>query len=215
VDKQSGVKQAVFSDNIFGFTTGGPVRKNKTFFFAGFQQQYSRSTSNNLMQIPTADAVTRLQSLFPNNPRLDLYVGALGNLRGTGVPFNVALGVDPQTGIDRQNVQFATGSYTFPSKNDGPQWMGRIDRYQSEAHRLSLRFSYDSLLTLPCPCGSSGGVISFPGFIKQQAFTHNNVVFTDSYTFSPSYTNEFRFSYERPDAESDDKVQRKRQTNPS
>src|SRR6516165_7759024 len=29
---------------------------------------------------------------------------------------------------------------------------------------------------------------------------HDNVVFTDSYTFSPSYTNEFRFSYERPDA---------------
>jgi hypothetical protein len=200
VDKQSGVRQAVFSDNISGFTAGGPMRKNKTFFFAGFQQQYEHSTSNNLMQIPTAAAVSRLQSLFPNNPRLDLYLGALGNLRGTGLPFNVALGVDPQTGIDRGNVQFAAGSYTFPARNDGPQWLGRIDHYQSEAHRLSLRFNYDSLLTLPCPCGSSGGVISFPGFIKQQAFHHDNVVFTDSYTFGPSYTNEFRFSYERPDA---------------
>jgi hypothetical protein len=53
------------------------------------------------MQIPTADAVTRLLSLFPNNPKLELYLGALGNLRGTGAPFNVALGVDPLTGLDR------------------------------------------------------------------------------------------------------------------
>ncbi len=200
LDKLDGIKQAVFSDNVFGFTAGGPIRKNKTFFFAGFQQQYDHSTSNNPMQIPTADAVTRLQSLFPNNPRLELYLGALGNLRGTGAPFNVALGTDPQTGIDRGSVQFAAGSYVFPSVDDGPQWLGRIDHNQSEAHRLSLRFSYDSLLTLPCVCGSAGGLISFPGFVKEQAVTHDNVVFSDNYTFSPGYTNEFRFSYERPDA---------------
>lgn len=200
LDKLDGLKQAVFSDNIFGFTTGGPIRKNKTFFFAGFQQQYEHSTSNNPIQIPTADAVTSLQSLFPNNSRLELYLGALGNLRGTGAPFSVALGVDPQIGIDRESVQFATGSYVFPAVNDGPQWIGRIDHYQSEAHRLSLRFSYDSILTIPCPCGSSGGIVSFPGFIKEQAFHHHNVVFSDSYAFSPSYTNEFRFSYERPDS---------------
>ena len=97
VDKLDGIKQPVFSYNVFGFTAGGPIRKNKTFFFAGFQQQYLHSTSNNPMQIPTADAVTSLQSLLPNNPRLELYLGALGNLRGAGTPFNVALGVDPQT----------------------------------------------------------------------------------------------------------------------
>ena len=200
LDKLDGFKQAVFSDNIFGFTGGGPIRKNKTFFFAGFQQQYEHSTSNNPIQIPTANAVSQLQALFPNNSRLELYLSALGSLRGTGAPFPVALGVDPLTGIDRGSVQFATGSYVFPSVNDGPQWLGRIDHYQSEAHRLSLRFTYDSLLTLPSPGGSSGGLISFPGFIKEQAFTHDNVAFTDSYTFGPSYTNEFRFSYERPDA---------------
>ena len=199
LDKLYGVTPAVFSDNIFGFTVGGPVRKNKTFFFAGFQQEYRHSTGNNAMQIPTADGVTRLRSLFPNNPRLDLYLSTLGNLRGTGAPFNVALGVDPQTGVDRGNVQFATGSYVLPSINDGPQWLGRIDHYQSEAHRLSLRFSYDSRLNLPMHNGST--VVTFPGFVGEQAFSHSNVVFSDSYTFGPSYTNEFRFSYERPDGQ--------------
>jgi hypothetical protein len=199
LDKLNGIRQAVFTDNIFGFTAGGPIRKDKTFFFAGFQQEYRHSSSNYAMQIPTADAVSRLQSLFPNNARLDLYLGALDNLRGAGAPFPVALGVDPQTGVDRGNVQFAIGSYVLPSMNDGPQWMGRIDQYQSEAHRLSLRFSYDSRLILPCPCGKAA-VVNFPGYVNDTEFSHYNVIFADSYTFGPSYTNEFRFSYERPDA---------------
>jgi Carboxypeptidase regulatory-like domain/TonB dependent receptor len=199
VNKLNGVTPGVFSDNIFGFTAGGPIRKNKTFFFAGSQQEYHHSTANNLMQVPTADAVTRLQSLFPNNPRLDLYLTTLGNLRGTGAPFNVPLGVDPQTGLDRGNVQFATASYVLPGINDGPQWLGRIDHYQSEAHRLSLRFSYDSRLNLPMHNGST--VVSFPGFVGEQAYSHYNAIFSDSYTFGPSYTNEFRFSYERPDGQ--------------
>ena len=97
-------------------------------------------------------------------------------------------------------MQFATGSDVFPSRNDGPQWLGRIDHSQSEAHRLYLRFSYDSLLTLPCFCGSAYQAVSFPGFVAEQLLSHDNVVFSDSYTFGPSYTNEFRFSYERPDA---------------
>lgn len=199
VNKFNGITPAVFSDNIFGFTAGGPVRKNKTFFFAGFQEEKHHSTGDNSMQIPTAEAVSRMQALFPDNPRLALYLGALGNLRGTGAPFSELLGVDPLTGADRGSVQFATGSYVLPSINDGPQWLGRIDHYQSEAHRLSFRFSYDSRLNLPMHNGST--IVSFPGFVGEQAFSHYNVIFSDSYTFGPSYTNEFRFSYERPDGQ--------------
>jgi hypothetical protein len=197
LDKLNGVKQAVFADNVFGFTAGGPVRKNKTFFFAGFQQENRHAAGNNLLQVPTADAVSRMRSLFTNNPRLDFYLGALGDLRGTGTPFPVALGVDSQTGVDRGSVQFATASYVFPSTNDGPQWLARIDHCQSEAHRLSLRFLYDSHLTLPMRNGSTA--VSFPGFVGEQTFTHYNFAFADNYNFAPSYTNEFRFSYERPD----------------
>src|SRR5206468_11282536 len=37
LDKLNGIPQSVFSNNIFGFTAGGPVRKNRTFYFIGFQ----------------------------------------------------------------------------------------------------------------------------------------------------------------------------------
>ena len=164
LDRLTGVPQSVFSNNIFGFTAGGPVRKNKTFFFAGFQQNNRHSTANFPMQVPTADAVARLRSLFPNNPRLDLYLSALGDLRGTGAPFNVTLGIDPQTGVDRGSVQFATAAYVLPAINDGPQWLARVDHYQSEAHRLSWRYTYDSRIAVP---GGSSNTVSFPGYVQR------------------------------------------------
>ena len=191
MDKLNGVPQSVFSRNVFGFTTGGPIRKNKVFFFAAFQQDDFHSAGNFSVKIPTADAVSQLQLLFPNNPRLDLYLGALGGLRGTGAPFPVTLGGD------RGSVQFANAVYPLPSINDGPQGLGRVDYYQSEAHRLSWRYTSDSRVVLPWVNGSSK--VSFPGFVTEEAFSHKNFLFADSYTFSPGYTNEFRFSYARPD----------------
>src|SRR5215472_8208323 len=193
LDRLNGIPQSVFSHNVFGFTAGGPVRKNKTFFFAGFQQDTNHSTANLPVLIPTADAVTRLLSLFPNNPRLDLYLSALGSPRGSGNPFSVPLGIDPQTGVDRGSVLFATAAYVLPGINDGPQWLVRMDHNPSERHRLSWRYTYDSRHLRPV-------AVPFPGFVEENTLSHHNFLFADSYTFSPTYTNEFRFSYGRPDA---------------
>lgn len=190
LDKLNGIPQSVFNNNVFGFTAGGPVRKNKTFFFAGFQQNDTHSTANFPVQVPTADAVTSLRSLFPDNPRLNLYLGALGDLRGTGLPFRVALGIDPQTGVNRGSVQFATAAYVLPAVDDGPQWLVRVDHYQSERHRLSWRHVYDTRRVFPQSA-------PFPGFAQEDKFSHHNFLFADGYTFGPSYTNEFRFSYGR------------------
>lgn len=192
-DRLNGIPQSVFSDNIFGFTAGGPIRKNKTFFFAAFQEDSKHSTASEGVQVPTADAVTTLISLFPDNQNLARYLGSLGNLRGTAQPFAVALGPDPATSADRGSVQFATAAYTMPAIDHGPEWLARVDHYQSERHRLSWRYTYDSRQTLPTSA-------AFPGFVQEDWFSHHNFLFADTYTFDPRYTNEFRFSYERPDA---------------
>ena len=195
-DRLSGIPKSVFSHNVFGFTAGGPIRKNKTFYFAGFQQDNTHSTSSVALQIPTADAVATLRLLFPNNPRLDLYLSALGGLRGFASPFPVVLGVDPQTGADRGSVYFASAAYVLPGINDGPQWLARVDHNQSERHRLSWRYTYDSRQILP-------EAATFPGFVQEDEFLHHNFLFTDSYVFGPTFTNEFRASYARPSVKLD------------
>ena len=192
LDRLDGIPQSVFSHNVFGFTAGGPIRKDKTFFFAGFQQDNTHSTNDVAVKIPTADAVASLTSLFPNNPQLDLYLNALGSLRGTAAPFPVLLGIDPQTGVDRGSVQFASAAFVLPGIDDGPQWFARIDRNQSEKHHLSWRYVYDSRQIAP-------EAAPFPGFAQDDAFLHHNFLFSDSYVFGPSFVNEFRFSYARSD----------------
>jgi hypothetical protein len=193
VDKLNQIPKSVFSRNIAGFTAGGPIRKDKTFFFAAFQQDTNRSTANFPLVVPTAAAVKRLRAVFPSNPRLDLYLGALGDLRGSA-PIGLALGVDPRTGMDRGSVQFATAPLGLSKSDDGPQWMARLDHHWWEAHRLSWRYLYDSRYNAPIN-------VFFPGFVTDTGEHNQNFLFTDSYTFGPSYTNEFRFSYGRLDAD--------------
>ena len=122
VDKVNGTPQSVFSHNVYGFTLGGPVRSDKTFFFGAFQQDTLRSTQNFSLVLPTEAAVARLRSLFPSNPQLDLYLNPLGSLRGSANPIPLQLGADPLTGVDRGVVQFASATLPLPASNAGPQW---------------------------------------------------------------------------------------------
>jgi hypothetical protein len=140
--------------------------------------------------VPTATAVDRLITLFPSNPRLALYLSPLGKWRGTGAPFGVALGADPQSGLDRGTVQFATASLTFPATDDSPEWLLRFDHYVSENHRLSGRYIYDSRTTTPV-------TVLFPGFITDTGEKNQNILLSDSATLSPSYTNELRLVYDK------------------
>ena len=188
LDKLNGTPKSVVVHNVPGFTVGGPVRKDKTFFFAGFQQDTNRSTANFPLVVPTSAAVDQLRLLFPSNPRLDLYLNTLGNMRGMANPISLPLGVDPGTGIDRGPVTFATAPLSLPQTNEGPEWLVRLDHYRSEAHRISARYTYESRLNSP-------NKVLFPGFILDNGERNQNVQFTDSYTFGASYTNEFRFSY--------------------
>ena len=194
VDKLNGVPKSVFSRNVYGFTLGGPVRRNKTFFFGGFQQDSLHSTRSVGVVIPTEAAVSKLRALFPSNPRLDMYLRLLGNTRGTAAPFNLALGAGP-TGLDRGPAEFASATLAVPARNRGPQWLIRLDHHRSEAHRISARYIYDSRIN--SPYSPTGTGVRFPGFVTEQAGQNQNLLLADSYTLSSSFTNEFRFSYGR------------------
>lgn len=194
LDKLNGTPKSVFSHNVAGFTVGGPIHKGTTFFFAGFQQDTRRSTTNFPLVVPTAPSVESLRSLFPSNPRLGLYLATLGDLRGLAAPISLALGIDPQTGVERGSVQFATAPLSLPASNEGPELLIRLDHNPSDAHRLSLRYIADFRVNSPQS-------VLFPGFILDTAERNQNFLLTYNSTFGPSFTNEFRFSYGRLYAE--------------
>ena len=194
LDKMNLTPRSVFSHNVYGFTVGGPLRRNKTFLFGAYQQDTLRSTGNFPLVVPTQIAVDKLQSLFPGNPRLALYLGLLGNLRGTASPIGIQLGADPANGVDRGIVQFATAPLALPVADGGPQWLVRLDHNLSEEHHLALRYTYSSNTTAPTD-------VYFPGFVLDHPERNQNLLLADQRSLSSTWTNEFRLSYARQDGE--------------
>jgi hypothetical protein len=192
LEKLSPTPPPGFSENVYGFTLGGPIQKNKTFFFAALQQDRFRSDTQFRFLLPTADAVSSLRSLFRSNPLLELYLNAMGDLRGSFSPFSaVSLGVDPTTGIDRGTVTFGTANWLSPTTSDETQGMLRIDHSWSNRHEMSSRYLYDSSMQSP------SGKPTFPGYFGDAANTDHNFLLSDSYTIGTTLTNELRFSYSR------------------
>jgi hypothetical protein len=194
LDKLNGSSPPGFSENVYGFTLGGPIRKNKTFSFAAFQQDRFRSTGQFRFVLPTAEAVSSLRLLFPSNPRLDLYLNALGDLRGFSNPFSQALGADPVTGRDRGSVTFGTANWLSPSMSDDSQWMLRLDHSWSQRHEISFRYLYDSRMDSPI---SGQTFFPFPGYFGDASNRDHNFLVSDTYTVGDTLTNELRFSYAR------------------
>jgi hypothetical protein len=185
------------NENIYGFTFGGPIRKAKAYFFGAFQQDRFHSTGLYQFVVPTADGVSTLNSVFSSNPRLDLYLNALGSLRGVSHPFPIALGADPITGTDRGSVSFGIANWLSPAVNNDSEGMVRVDYLFSPKHAISLRYLFDSALESP---NTGSSFFRFPGYFGD-AYTHDqNFLLSDTHTFGASWTNEFRLSYARVSA---------------
>lgn len=192
LDKLNGTPTSVFDQNILSLTAGGPIRRERTFFFGALQYDSYRSTQQYPFVLPTADTVTHLRSLFPSNPRLDLYLSAVGDLRGLSAPFDQPLG--PGRGV----ATFGTAAVGVPLTDQRWDWMFRLDHNFSQTHQASARYLYDSGFSSPDGTATSllKGVF-FPGYIIDFGWRNQNFLITDTYTIHPTWTNEFRFSYGR------------------
>src|SRR5262245_5803624 len=161
-----------FTRHQYGGTAGGPLRRNKIFFFAGYERLQEDLGQTVITAVPTAAA--RAGSVNPVvRPYLDLY--PLPNGRDLG------------NGIGQYTYEF-----TRVTREDFAQ--GRIDAELSDKDSLFLHYTYDeSHQVYPL----STGRIQDTGFA--QFFTKGtsgNHFFTveEKRTLSPSLLNSARFS---------------------
>ena len=214
----NGVQRGHFSQNQFGGTIGGPIIKNRTFFFFDAQDFTSRKATTLLSTVPTplmkTGNFTELKPTLPN-PAVPSQNGCIaGNVIAAScidpvgqkllalfpspnVPSAVARQGLPASWTGAPNYQF---QYAVP--NDTYSWDTRIDHNLNANNRIFGRFS-DFTVDRQDPPWTSDPLVGNGNFATQYRIRGKSVAASWTDLISPSLLNEVRGGFSRDYAHSD------------
>jgi Carboxypeptidase regulatory-like domain/TonB dependent receptor len=212
------VAKGIFHQNQFGATFGGPVFKNKLFFFMDFEGFRQTSSGTQVIAVPTPRMRTGDFSEFLGTPDQyghsipsTAYIQLYNTTNGTGTPVPY---VNNQIPVVNPVAQFVFANPSFyplpnrPSTNlnspDTNNYAGynksivvnnqgdiRVDYVVSSKDNLSSRFTHGGAYDEPLV---SVLKFEFPG---GDDYPFWNGVINEVHTFSASLQNEFRGGYSR------------------
>jgi len=187
--RADGTRKPVVVENTYGFSLGGPIVKNKLFFFGTYQGDRFRSGTDARVRVPTASGFATLRSLFPSgaNPNLDRYLSVVGNLRGEREISSVALG------DGRPNIDFGETTVSSSQPVNDNQYLARVDWTPTQRDSIAFRHVLDDQAFNNQFPGSS----PFPGFEIDVPSRVQNLYANYTRSLSTRATNEFRFGYGR------------------
>jgi hypothetical protein len=189
-----------FKQNQFGGTVGGPIIKNRTFFFASYEGTRSTQQITALTNVPT---VAMVNGDFSGTSKIVNDPTTGKPFPGNMIPasrFNPAgqflIKLYPVPTSSTPKGSLPTNNYTFNQPQVDSLNLGsvRMDHQFSERDTLSVSFNdfEDSTLTqFNSVCGSR----LIPGFDCTVLLLARLGGLTETHIFSPSLINQFRFAY--------------------
>ena len=203
----AGRSRAPFHQNQFGGVLGGPIVRNRTFFFADYQgTRISQLSGSSISDVPpgalrTGDFSSLSTIIYDPGTR---HIGPSGTVIASPFPGNkipaseinqtsaAILSLVPLPNFGAPGAVARNFFYQAPQSSNTDQGDIRVDQVISQNNNLFARFSIAN--------NYQPAVGSFPGFIGGGTDAVNNNLqgaLSDIHIFSPALVNELRLGYVR------------------
>jgi len=181
-----------FDSNRYGGTLGGPILKNKLFFFTDFERQPVALTGTGGGQVltPTADGLTAIAAdpnLSSTNFGIFKQFVPVAPTASSCLPYSAA----PATGsCAAGSVPIGAVSITAPAWQNFENFVQSVDYNISSRDQLRGRYVYNKLDKIDTSANLSA-------FYTIQPFRWHLFTLGEYHTFTPSVINEFRVGFNR------------------